>query len=288
MGTVVPGFDARKIRPQSIHIPRDSGSFYRSIWDKNLSTNPDWVMVTTWNDYGENTHIEDSATYGNYYLDLTRDYAARYKSDQNQDPLVLSNQQASVYLPGGADVSWQTNRPARAVVEYGTQPGVYTHSSYRNNINSSHRIRLSNLSPGTYYVRTRSVDSSGIMAESPGFSITIPAENAPQLNVVVDNIYWSDYASYSAGILTVDFRMANSGNTDSVNTRIIHTQGSSGAMATGTLPSVGTVPAGGSVVVPLKWQLPSGISSFQANLWAQAATGSGTTVYYPSPPPVES
>jgi hypothetical protein len=80
MGTAVPGFDTTHLYNPGLLIPRDSGNFYRSMWDTNLATYPDWMLVTTWNDFGENTHVQESVTYGTQYLDLTREYASAYRA----------------------------------------------------------------------------------------------------------------------------------------------------------------------------------------------------------------
>lgn len=283
VGTAVPGMNASRIGGNV--VDRAQGATYSSLWNSNLDAGADWVMISTWNDYLENTHIESSIAFGNLYGDLTSSFVTQFKSGGTAAPPVIGGLTGSAFLPGGLEVNWNTDRPASAIFEYGTSPGLYTNTVRGNTNSSQHRLSASGLAAGTYYARVRSMGSNGVMATSSEFAITVPNETIPQLNLTAEQTYWSDYASYSAGILTVDFRMANSGNTDSVNTRIIHTQGSGGATTTGGLPSVGTVPAGGSVVMPIRWQLPSGISSFQANLWAQAATGSGTTVYYPGPPP---
>lgn len=39
----------------------------------------DWVVISTWNEYFENTEIEPSARYGSAYLDQTRRWAATFK-----------------------------------------------------------------------------------------------------------------------------------------------------------------------------------------------------------------
>ena len=43
------------------------------------ANDPDWVVVTTWNDWGEQTMVEPSQQYGDLYLDLTRDSISRWK-----------------------------------------------------------------------------------------------------------------------------------------------------------------------------------------------------------------
>ena len=93
MGTVVPGFDDSKLQPGSV-ISRNGGNLSFDV-DANLASNPDWVMVTTWNDYGENTHIESSTNYGTDYLDLTRNMQPGLLPKSSFRPsLSLTQQQA--------------------------------------------------------------------------------------------------------------------------------------------------------------------------------------------------
>ena len=60
-------------------IDRDNGNFYRSTWDAAIASRPDWIFVTAWNEYQENTQIEPSTFYGDEYLVLTREYVKTWK-----------------------------------------------------------------------------------------------------------------------------------------------------------------------------------------------------------------
>lgn len=81
VATVMPGNDDRKThRPDSYVRDRENGNFYRQTWQAAMATNPEWIIITSWNEWVEGTMIEPSVTYGNLYLDITRDYAARFKS----------------------------------------------------------------------------------------------------------------------------------------------------------------------------------------------------------------
>lgn len=81
VATVMPGNDDRKTRrPGSYARDRENGNFYRQTWQAALATNPEWVIITSWNEWVEGTMIEPSVTYGNLYLDITREYAGKFKS----------------------------------------------------------------------------------------------------------------------------------------------------------------------------------------------------------------
>ncbi|MBI5301126.1 MAG: glycoside hydrolase family 99-like domain-containing protein [Chloroflexi bacterium] len=81
VATVNPGADNRKTtQPEKVVRDRENGAFYREMWQAAFSTYPDWIMITSWNEWAEGTMIEPSVTYGNLYLDITREYAAKYKA----------------------------------------------------------------------------------------------------------------------------------------------------------------------------------------------------------------
>nr|AIA15408.1 Unknown Function [uncultured bacterium] len=52
---------------------------YETNWQAALDSNPEWITITSWNEWYEGTQIEPSATYNNLYLDLTRKWTAKFK-----------------------------------------------------------------------------------------------------------------------------------------------------------------------------------------------------------------
>ncbi|MCL4528693.1 MAG: glycoside hydrolase family 99-like domain-containing protein [Chloroflexi bacterium] len=83
VATVQPGYDERNIPGRAGLVQdRQNGNFYRSTWDAALQSNPDWIFITTWNEWWEHTHIEPSELYGDQYLQITREYADKWKAKQ--------------------------------------------------------------------------------------------------------------------------------------------------------------------------------------------------------------
>ncbi|MCX7838318.1 MAG: endo-1,3-alpha-glucanase family glycosylhydrolase [Anaerolineae bacterium] len=82
VATVNPGADNRKVptQPEKVVRDRENGNYYRETWQAAFSTYPDWIIITSWNEWPEGTMIEPSVTYGNLYLDITREYIARFKA----------------------------------------------------------------------------------------------------------------------------------------------------------------------------------------------------------------
>jgi hypothetical protein len=80
VSTVMPGYDDSRIRSGHEVRPRNNGDYYKRAWQVALDKNAQAVVITSWNEWFEGSQIEPSRTYGNLYLDLTRDYAGRYHS----------------------------------------------------------------------------------------------------------------------------------------------------------------------------------------------------------------
>ena len=77
--TVLPGFDDCPYSlTSSLLVERDDGAYYRSTFDAALSSDPDWIIIMTWNEFGENTHIAPSQRYGDRYLGITREYVGMW------------------------------------------------------------------------------------------------------------------------------------------------------------------------------------------------------------------
>jgi len=58
---------------------RQDGKFYRSTLPIALNSGASWVVITTWNEFLENTMIEPSELYGTLYLDTTRELILPWK-----------------------------------------------------------------------------------------------------------------------------------------------------------------------------------------------------------------
>jgi hypothetical protein len=83
VATVMPGYnDTRTGRGTAFVRSRDGGAYYAQTWQAAIGSNPDWVIITSWNEWPEGTYIEPSQAYGNQYLDLTAEWSGRFKSGQ--------------------------------------------------------------------------------------------------------------------------------------------------------------------------------------------------------------
>jgi hypothetical protein len=86
--TVSPGYDDLSLDDEQRtsnpyrRVPRDDGKTYRRSMEfvEELTKPPDLVVISTFNEYHENTHIEPSLRNGMRYVDMTREFVARIKS----------------------------------------------------------------------------------------------------------------------------------------------------------------------------------------------------------------
>jgi len=88
--SVSPGYDDRGLQD-----PRRAGNPYRAVprrggetyvrtlkFAESLAKPPDIVVVSTYNEFHENTHIESSAQYGYKYVELTREFVERMHANK--------------------------------------------------------------------------------------------------------------------------------------------------------------------------------------------------------------
>jgi hypothetical protein len=79
--TAMPGYDDTRIngRAPTFAVNRQNGSYYERTFQGAIESRPDWVVITSFNEWLEGTQIEPSQAYGRQYLDLTRTLADRFK-----------------------------------------------------------------------------------------------------------------------------------------------------------------------------------------------------------------
>lgn len=76
---VFPGYDDRIIRNPSTVLPRDNYNTYSNTWAVARMVNPDWIFITSWNEWHEGSEIEPSVEHGDGYLKFTTEKIASFK-----------------------------------------------------------------------------------------------------------------------------------------------------------------------------------------------------------------
>ena len=87
VATVMPGWDSTRAgRGGGFVRSREDGAYYAYTWQAALASAPDWVIITSFNEWREGTHIEPSQAYGDRYLALTAEWSARFRSGDYAPP----------------------------------------------------------------------------------------------------------------------------------------------------------------------------------------------------------
>lgn len=78
---VMPGYDDSKVpgrpRPRPI-VARNGGETYEVLWTEAIRADPDWILITSWNEWHEGSEIEPSKEYGDAALNATWKFSARF------------------------------------------------------------------------------------------------------------------------------------------------------------------------------------------------------------------
>ena len=91
-------------------------------------------------------------------------------------PPSIFDPQVSAISDTEISVSWSTDEPADAVVDYGVTPAYEQGSITDPQLTTNHEIIISDLTPGnTYEVRFTTTDAAGNSSQSDNFSVDISA-----------------------------------------------------------------------------------------------------------------
>ena len=77
----MPGYDDTHIagRPGTFVVERGFGGYYWTTFTGAIASRPDWIVITSFNEWLEGTQIEPSESYGDQFLNLTRAFVDRFK-----------------------------------------------------------------------------------------------------------------------------------------------------------------------------------------------------------------
>jgi glycoprotein endo-alpha-1,2-mannosidase len=92
---VMPGYDDDLLgRPGSWYLDRADGGAYDFTFHSAIDSQADWIVITSFNEWWEHTHIEPSEKYGFTYLELTKKWSDRFLAEGPQPvflPLIVKS-----------------------------------------------------------------------------------------------------------------------------------------------------------------------------------------------------
>jgi len=81
VATAMPGFDESRLgRSNAVVRDRGDGYYLRASFAGAVASNSHMIIITSWNEFQENSYIEPSANYGTTYLDIARELISSYKA----------------------------------------------------------------------------------------------------------------------------------------------------------------------------------------------------------------
>jgi hypothetical protein len=83
IATVMPGYDDLRIRNGHAR-DRENGDYYRGTWQDAITRNAQAVVLTSFNEFYEGSHIEPSERFGDLYLRLTKELSDRFRAEVGQ------------------------------------------------------------------------------------------------------------------------------------------------------------------------------------------------------------
>jgi len=94
---VMPGYDDDLLgRPGSWYLDRAGGDTYGFTFQAAIQSQADWIVITSFNEWWEHTHIEPSDSHGFTYLELTKEWSDSFLAGAPQPvllPLITNNHQ---------------------------------------------------------------------------------------------------------------------------------------------------------------------------------------------------
>jgi Glycosyl hydrolase family 99 len=83
IATTMPGYDDTRLldRRDRFAVDLGGGAFFRRTFDAAAASAPDWIMITSFNEWVEGSQIEPSVSYGSLYLDVSRELVSAWKAE---------------------------------------------------------------------------------------------------------------------------------------------------------------------------------------------------------------
>ncbi|MCP5115256.1 MAG: hypothetical protein GY953_30865, partial [bacterium] len=77
--TIIPGYDDTKLDREAPRptTDRHGGETYNVLWEEAIAASPNWILITSWNEWHEGSEIEPSVENGRRALETTARWAPK-------------------------------------------------------------------------------------------------------------------------------------------------------------------------------------------------------------------
>jgi uncharacterized protein YraI len=202
VATAMPGYnDTNLPRSNAFAVPRDNGSYYRETWQGALASQPDLIVITSFNEWLEGTQLEPSASYGNLYLEVTRELVSTLRGNSPPSPLPAVPAARPAQQTPTTEAQAQETPPAEAEPQETPPDGPYIQTTGITNVRRGPATTfevVGRLAPGQVITVTGRLENSEwwqidyepgpdgkgwVAAEAVDFfgeSSTVPVAEAPE------------------------------------------------------------------------------------------------------------
>lgn len=127
VATVMPGYNDLRIRPvNGFARDREGGAYYERAWQAAMASNPNWIVITSFNEWPEGTYIEPSAAFGGHFLNLTAAWSNAFRAGGGQATTAETIVAAAAPLPTAIPAPTATPYPEPSL------PTVYVQTALLN------------------------------------------------------------------------------------------------------------------------------------------------------------
>jgi hypothetical protein len=186
--TVIPGYDDSKLdRPPPRPITeRYEGETYRVLSQEAMAANPDWILLTSWNEWHEGSELEPSDENGHRELEITAQFSPPFLNEAAPGaPVHL----AATAGNGLITLSWTSpSGPVRWYNVYrGTTPGGEDSTPVASRVRGTAFTDTGLANGITYYYLVTAVNAGGESGSSNEGAATPQASAAFSLHVHFSN-----------------------------------------------------------------------------------------------------
>ncbi len=125
VATVMPGYDDLAYRNGHQRL-REDGAYYRGTWEDAIKYKPAAVVLTSFNEFFEGSHIEPSEKYGDLYLRLTKEMSDKFRASlgtqPSSSPTIGATSSPTVLSTASPTIGATSSPTAKATKEPTLQP----------------------------------------------------------------------------------------------------------------------------------------------------------------------